>query len=79
MKKKQKLLIEWRKKLICGIGGSGRLSAKAIKSIQGHYGLARRYNDNLNKIKKNILKIFNHRKGDHRNSQWWCSSAGATW
>ena len=61
-------------KLYCGLGDRGRLTAKAIKSMQGHYGAAIRSNDNLRKMKEDIWKIFNHRKGDHKNCPSWCSS-----
>ena len=44
------------------------------KVMQGHYGAATRSNDNLRKMKEDIWKIFNHRKGDHKNCPSWCSS-----
>ena len=69
---KRKLLT--RVEVKSSIVGSDRLTAKAIKVMQGHYGAAIRSNDNLRKMKEDTWKIFNHRKGDHKNCPSWCSS-----
>ncbi|XP_059166973.1 uncharacterized protein LOC131949201 [Physella acuta] len=57
-----------------GIGGKDRLTKVAIKRIQGHYGGAIRSNvGNLDKMKKAIWAIWEHRKGIHVNCGEWCT------
>lgn len=61
-------------KLVRGIGGIGKLTAKAIKSIQGHYGGAIRNNvGDLDGMKKSIWAIYHHRSGNHEHCGDWCS------
>ena len=56
-----------------GIGGVGRLTQKAIKSIQGHYGAAIRSNvGNVPGMKKAIWAIFKHRNKNHSDCGSWC-------
>lgn len=59
-------------KMYIGAGGVGRLSQKAIKSIQGHYGAAIRENQTIVEMKKAIWDIFNHRSGNHTACPAWC-------
>lgn len=61
-------------KLYTGIGGVGRLTTKAIKSIQGHYGAAIRGNSTLADMKEAIWNIYNHRDGNHNTCPSWCAS-----
>lgn len=59
-------------KLIRGIGGMNKLTKKAIKSIQGHYGAAIRENNSVAAMKNAIMAIWSHRSGDHTNCSEWC-------
>lgn len=59
-------------KMYKGIGGIGRLTTPAIKSIQGHYGAAIRSHDNVDDMKSAIWAIFYHRSGDHSKCSTWC-------
>ena len=61
-------------RLYRGIGGQGRLTSKAIKSIQGHYGAAIRNNADISSMKADILAILQHRKGLHESCPEWCPS-----
>lgn len=61
-------------KLVHGVGGKGKLTAKAIKNIQGHYGGAIRNNcGNIIGMKEDIWHIYNHRSGDHTSCPNWCA------
>lgn len=66
-------------KLVCEIGGAGKLTGKAIKSIQGHYGAAIRNNvGDLSGMKDSIRAIHRHRSGNHDNCPSWCRSDDKT-
>lgn len=56
-----------------GIGGVGRLSQKAIKRIQGHYGGAIRANPgDVAGMRKAIWAVWKHRGDDHDDCGNWC-------
>ncbi|KAK3765046.1 hypothetical protein RRG08_023564 [Elysia crispata] len=60
-------------KAYTGIGGAGRLTSKAIKPIQGHYGGAIRKNcHSVEAMRKSIWSIFHHRGGRHDLCGDWC-------
>ena len=60
-----------------GIGGVGRLSQKAIKAIQGHYGGAIRGNvGDIYAMNKQIWSIWRHRRTDHSLCSQTCPANG---
>ena len=72
---KGKTFIDAKGKKSKGIGGAGKLTQKAIKRIQGHYGGAIRSNSNdLKGMKKAIWAIWKHRGDDHSDCGNWCLS-----
>lgn len=66
-----------RGEVYTGLGGLGRLTTKAIKSIQGHYGAAIRDNDSVASMRTAIWHIFHHRNGNHQHCPDWCTSENA--
>lgn len=69
---KHKIYVHEGKK-VTGIGGARKLSQKAIKRIQGHYGGAIRANTgSLEDMKKAVWAIWEHRGGQHTNCGKWC-------
>lgn len=61
-------------RLYRGAGGADRLTKKAIKSIQGHYGAAIRSHTTVDEMREAIWAIYTHRKGDHSSCPEWCPS-----
>lgn len=62
-------------KTVKGIGGANKLTQKAIKSIQGHYGGAIRNNPGDKEgMNRAIWAIYNHRNRNHSDCPEWCPS-----
>ncbi|ELU04515.1 hypothetical protein CAPTEDRAFT_218535 [Capitella teleta] len=60
-------------KSVKGIGGAGKLTQKAIKRIQGHYGGAiRAHPGDLDGMKKAVWAIWHHRGDRHQDCGEWC-------
>ena len=60
-----------------GIGGAGRLTQRAIKSIQGHYGGAiRDHPGDIDAMREAIWAIWHHRGKDHSHCGESCPAVG---
>ena len=66
---------QYNGKTVKGTSGKVKLSNAAIRKIQGHHGAAIRHNvNNMDKMKKDIWAIWEHRTKKHDNCGSWCPS-----